>query len=374
MTVERIGTVDCDVHHGWKDRTTLLPYLDEGWREFATSGEPGFILPYTSRSRFANPAAHFRDGSEPPDCEPGTDLEFTISDHLDPSAIVAAILVPSEARWVDTNPNPYYAAAVARAANDWLAQECLARDDRLYGSIVVSNQHPELAAQEIRRMAGHPRMKQVLIADNGIGKPFGHPLFEPIHEAAATSGLPLAVHAPSAGGITPAPAAQGTINFYLEFYALVPQSFMSHLTSFITHGVFERHPNLRLVFLESGATWIAPFMWRLDANYRGLRREIPWARRLPSEYLRDHVRVSAGPIEIGADAGAWVHLLESFGGAELLVFGSGYPDWDSVAVEQLRAVLPDGWLRRVLADNASAWFDLPGRQPGEEAGTATGTA
>src|SRR5262249_5913635 len=142
---------------------------------------------------------------------------------------------------------------VARAANDWMVAECLSADDRLYGSIVVSNQHPELAAQEIARMAANPRMKQVVIADNGIGKPFGHPLFGPIHEAAAQAGLPIAIHAPSFGGVTPAAAAQGTINYFLEFYTLVPEGFMSHLASFIAHGVFERHPRLRLVFLESGA-------------------------------------------------------------------------------------------------------------------------
>jgi uncharacterized protein len=358
LTAHAGAVVDCDVHHGWADRSDLLPYLDEGWREFATSGEAGFILPYTARTRFANPTDQFRAGSYPPDRHPGTDLDFTISDHLDAGAIGAAILVHGEGRWVDTNPNPYFAAAIARAANDWMTRECLGRDERLFGSIVVSNQYPELAAEEIRRMAANPRMKQVLLADNGVGKPFGHPLFDPIHEAAAASGLPLAIHAPSAGGMTPAAAAQGTINYFMEFYTLVPQTFMTHLTSFIAHGVFERHPRLRLVFLESGATWIAPFLWRLDANYRGLRREIPWASRLPSEYLRSHVRVSVGPLETGPSAEQWVGLLESLGGAGLLVFGSGYPQWDCVTVDELRALLPADWLAPVLVENAREWFDL----------------
>jgi predicted TIM-barrel fold metal-dependent hydrolase len=352
------GAIDCDVHQGWTDRSQLLPYLDEGWREFATHGEAGFIVPYTARGRFTNPGDRFRQDAYPPDGAPGTDLEFTLRNHLDGGGVDAAILTHGEALWVDTNPNPYYGDAIARAANDWLVAECLARDERLFGSIVVANQHPELAAAEIRRMAANPRMKQVLLADNGVGKPFGHPLFDPIHAAAAAAGLPLAIHAPSAGGMTPAAAAQGTINYFLEFYALVPETFMSHLTSFITHGVFDRYPDLRLVFLESGATWIAPFLWRLDANYRGLRREIPWVRRLPSDYLRSNVRVSIGPLEIGDSVADWVGQLESLGGAEVLIYGSGYPQWDSVAVDEVRSTLPATWLDAVLADNAKDWFGL----------------
>jgi uncharacterized protein len=352
------AVIDCDVHQGWADRSQLLDYLDEGWREFATQGEQGFIVPYTARGRFTNPADRFRADAYPPAGPPGTDLDFTLRNHLDARGIGAAILTHGEGLWVDTNPNPYYADAVARAANDWLAAECLARDERLFGSIVVTNQHPELAAAEIRRVAANPRFKQVLLADNGIGKPFGHPLFDPIHAAAQEAGLPLAIHAPSAGGMTPAAAAQGTINYFLEFYALIPETFMSHLTSFITHGVFERYPKLRLVLLESGAAWIAPFMWRLDANYRGLRREIPWVRRLPSEYLRSNVRVSVGPLEIGERAADWVRLLDGLGGAEVLVYGSGYPHWDSVGVDELRSALPADWLDAVLTDNATEWFGL----------------
>jgi predicted TIM-barrel fold metal-dependent hydrolase len=354
----RLAVVDCDVHHGWTSRAELLPYLDEGWQEFATSGEPNVILPYVTRGRFANPTDHFRDGSYPPDGQPGTDLEFTISDHIERNDIAAAILTHGEGKWVDTNSNPYYAAAVAQAANDWMVQACLPRDERLFGSIVVSNQHPVLAAQEIRRMAVNPKMKQVLIADNGLGKPFGHPLFDPIHEAASSSGLPIAIHAPSSGGVTPAAAAQGSINYFLDFYTLIPETFMSHLTSFITHGVFERYPQLRLVFLESGATWIAPFLWRLDANYKGLRREIPWTQRLPSDYVRPHIRVSVGPLETSAYTDYWLGLLESLGGAEVLVFGSGYPQWDSVTASDVRTALPEPWLDQVLATNSREWFGL----------------
>ena len=349
--------VDCDLHHTWASRRDLLPYFDEGWREFATSGDENFLLPYTAKGRFPNPIDRYREDAYPAEGPPGSDFETLVA-YLDAEGTSAAILAHEEGRFVDTNPNPHYAAAFAAAANDWTVAEWLPRDPRFYGSIVVSNQLPERAAEEIARMTREPRMKQVLMADNGIGKHFGHPLFDPIHRAAAGAGLPIAIHAPTAGGTTPAPAAQGTINYFLEYYTLLPETFMSHLTSFITNGVFDRYPALKVVLLESGSTWIAPFLWRLDANYKGLRREIPWTERMPSEYFRTNVRVSVNPLEAGADHAAWARLLEAIDGPETLVYGSGYPQWDSVTVEEATELVPEGWLAGVLADNAAALYGL----------------
>jgi predicted TIM-barrel fold metal-dependent hydrolase len=349
--------VDCDVHHTWATRKELLPYFDEGWREFATSGNDDTILPYTSRSRFPLPGPRYLEDAFPENGVPGSDREL-LRKQLDDAGVAVAILTHEEGRFVDTNPNPHYAAAFARACNDWTVAEWLAHDPRLYGSIVVSNQLPSVAAEEIRRMGGHPQMKQVLMTDNAIGKHFGHPLFDPIHAAAAEVGLPIAIHAPSYGGVTPAAAGQGAINYFLEYYALVPETFMSHLTSFITNGVFDRYPSLKVVLVESGVAWIPPYLWRLDANYKGLRREIPWTQRLPSEHFKAHVRVSLNPPEAPADPAEWLRLVEALGGPDVLVFGSGYPQWDAASVAEVRAVLPEPWLARVFAENAVELYSL----------------
>jgi predicted TIM-barrel fold metal-dependent hydrolase len=352
------AVIDCDVHHTWGSRADLLPYLDDGWREFASAGSEHTILPFTARGRFANPTPRYSDDAYPPEGPPGSDPVTLLAGHLDRQGITAAVLTHEEGRFVDTNPNPHYAAAFARACNDWTIAEWLSRDPRLLGSIVVSNQFPALAAEEIRRMTSEPRMKQVLLADNGIGKHFGHPLFDPIHSAAAEAELPIALHAPTHGGVTPAAAAQGSINFFLEYYALIPETFMSHLTSFITNGVFDRYPNLRVVLLESGIAWIAPFLWRLDANYRGLRREIPWTRQMPSEYFREHVRVSLNPLETGENPEHWIHLVDVLGGPDVLVFGSGYPQWDELSLETATQLLPPAWLAKALSENAAELYGL----------------
>ena len=95
----------------------------------------------------------------------------------------------------------------------------------------------------------------------------------------------------------------------------------------------------------------------MDTEYKGLRREIPWARRLPSEYFRDHVWVSTQPLELTPDRHQVIELLGWIGAEDWLVFSSDYPHWDSDELEHLRGRLPKGWHDNVFCKNAMRLYD-----------------
>ena len=59
--------------------------------------------------------------------------------------------------------NPYYQAAIARAVNEWMANEMLAKDDRLRASICVALLDPVAAAAEIDRLGTDRRFVQVML-------------------------------------------------------------------------------------------------------------------------------------------------------------------------------------------------------------------
>src|SRR5690606_3234299 len=98
-------------------------------------------------------------------------------------------------------------------------------------------------------------------------------------------------------------------------------------------------------------------MWRLDQEYKGLRSEVPWLKKRPSDYLLDHVRMTTQPLERPEDDRHLLDLLEMFDYERMLLFSSDYPDEFYASPDSL-AFLPPEARRRVLGDNARAWYSL----------------
>jgi predicted TIM-barrel fold metal-dependent hydrolase len=267
------------------------------------------------------------------------------------------VLTGEEAIEVSTLANPYYAQALARAYNDWMVEEWLPRDPRFKGSLVVAPQDPAGAAEEIRRLGGHPDIVQVLVP-TGSPRPYGDRFYHPIWEACAEIGLPLAAHLGGQGGVNANPAGCGPPTFFWETHALLCETGMGHIASAIAHGVFERWPQSRLVLIECGSAWLPAILWRLDEDYRALRKETPWLTRLPSEYAREHVRLTTQPIERPRNPEAlWAPLAE-IGAEQMLMYASDYPHWDFDSPSVVR--LPDGWRERVMDGNARELYKLGG--------------
>src|SRR5207237_582908 len=86
-----------------------------------------------------------------------------------------------------------------RATKGWGVERWPSQESRLFSSIMVGSQLPEVAADEVRRHAANPRMVQVMLVDNPFNRGFGHPIFHPIHAAAEETGRPVAIHG-GAGG------------------------------------------------------------------------------------------------------------------------------------------------------------------------------
>ena len=114
-----------------------------------------------------------------------------------------------------------------------------------------------------------------------------------------------------------------------EFGAAVchAESSLSFLTSMVTRGVLVRDPNLRLVLFEAGFARAPPLAWRLYRIWHRLKAESPHLKRLPSEYLHDHVWLTTQPMEEPAHR---THVLDAIGwiGWDRLLFAADYPHWD----------------------------------------------
>jgi predicted TIM-barrel fold metal-dependent hydrolase len=353
--------IDACVHHRWESQVEVTDRMPAGWREHI--GRPGTLpggagaLPLLPALPWRHPGGDYVDSA-------GSRPEDVVAQALE-EPTVRAILSHDRGMFIPSVPNTYRASAVVRAMNDWTIDRWLPADERLHALALVPNQVPEEGAAELRRVGAHPRIVGALMAANGLGKLFGHPAYHPIYAAAAELDLPVMLHA--GGDAIPDalthPTAGGLPSTFGEVSALAFSAMMTHVQSLIVQGVFEKYPDLRVVAAGAGTAWIPGLFFRLDVNWRGLRREVPWVRRVPSEYFREHVRVTTWPLDRPAEPERLVRLLNAFGGAEdLLCFASGYPHWNADTAADVAARLPEAWHAKVFHDNAAAWFRWPERE------------
>ena len=354
-TQGRTGIVDCDVHPYPMNTDEIRAHLPMPWRDRFGGGGRGF---------FGNPVHGARLDSTPPGGGPtGSDPDFLRKQLIDEFGIAYAILLPRA--FANVHPDPDLGTAIAAAYNDWLAETWLDRhnaDGVFKGSITINTNDPVAAAKEIDRWAGHPHFVQVM-TDSGARAPFGQRQYYPIYEACERNGFRFAVHPGTDGmGINEQPSP-GYPTHYIEWHTCLSLAFQAHLVSMITEGVFERFPGLGVTLTEGGVSWVAPLMWRLDAEWKALRSEVPWLTKAPSAYLRDHVRISSQPLENPDNTKHLLQMFEMMDAEHILMFASDYPHWDFDSPTHAFPRLPQEMHDRIFSTNAREWYRLPASGP-----------
>ncbi len=343
MDSSNLGAIDCDLHPAIPGMGSLLPYMDEYWRQQIESRGIDSIDLSSYPPR--NPLAA-RSDWRPQSGRAGSalaDVQTEALDRFGASVAICNVLCGAQGTF-----NPYYAAAMSRAVNTWLAREWLDRDQRLRASIVVPLQDPERAAEEIAFWADDQRFVQVLLPVM-TEVPLGRKHYWPIYREAARHGLPVGVHA---GSMMRHPSSwSGWPSFFIEEYAANSQAFQGQLLSFVYEGVFQKFPQLRVVLLESGVSWLPSFLWRMVMTWRSLRMEVPWVDRSPAEIVREHVRLTVQPFDAPPDRDQLMALLEQIGSEDMLLFATDFPHWQFDGDAVLPGGLPEDVVRKIMLDN-----------------------
>jgi uncharacterized protein len=344
--------IDCDVHNVVGPIATLEPYLDRHWREVIATSQ--FAGP-TDQAHPPNLESSLRGDLEPVAGQPpGRTLQGLREQLLDRLDVQLAILGCDYG--VESVRNPDAAAALATAVNDWQVREWLEPEPRLRAAIVVPSGQPAAAVAEIERRVDDPRFVAVYLPVRSA-VPYGNRQWWPLWEVIARRGLVAELHFGGSTGV--APTASGWPSSWLEEYVDMPSAFASQLTSLVAEGTLDRFPELRISLIESGFGWLPAFLWRFDKGWRGLRREIPWTRRLPSAYVRDHVRVSLQPVDGPSDPAVLERVIDQLGSDRMLMFSTDYPHRHSA--EELDAVpggLGAALRERLLDTNAREHYRL----------------
>jgi len=346
MKVPFAGAIDCDLHPLMPSATALLPYLDEYWRDQFVNrhiDRYSFVLtsypPYSPLS--ARPDWRQISGL------PAGDIDAIRRHALDPFGTRLAICNVLHGAVALFNED--MAAALCAAVNDWTAKELLDREPRLRASILLPVHNPALALREIERLAPDRRFVQVLLLAMGEML-LGRRTYWPIYAAAEKHGLAIGIHAGSTYHHAPTPS--GWPAHRVEDYVAQSAAFESQLLSFLTEGVFQKFPALKLVLIESGVTWLPTLLWRTNKTWRGVRPEVPWIDRPPAELLREHVRLTLQPLDVPrGDPQRFPRVLDHVGSDRMLLFSTDYPHWHFDGEDVLPDGLTDDTLRRFMIDN-----------------------
>lgn len=348
--VPAASAIDCDIHPALPGTHVLVPYFDEYWREMITMR--GLDRDDLSIGAYP-PGAPLtcRPDWRPAKGAPGTDFDLLRAQALDGFGTRFAICNVLHGAQIQFSED--MSAAMCGAINDWLAREWLDRDSRLRASIVVPVHSPELAAKEIEKRAADPRFVQVLLLAMAE-LPLGRRLNWPIYRAAEKHGLPIGIHA--GGGNRNPPTSLGWPSYLLEDYVVQAQGFAAVLNSLITEGVFVEFPRLKVVLMESGISWLPAYLWRANKSWRAMRAEVPWQTRPPSDFVREHVRLTLQPFDEPPTARQLERIIEQIGSDEILLFSTDYPHWHFDCADALPDGLPKDLVRKITLDNPLATY------------------
>jgi hypothetical protein len=355
--ISQCGAIDCDVQIPDPDHKALMPYLDDYWRDtLVQRGLPTFDSAAYPRNAPISVRADWKLPASTSAEERLGHMRTHLLDRHDISIAVCNCLYG-----VQILHSEDMAVAFTRALNDWIAAEWLDRDPRLRASIVVPMQNPQMAVEEIERVAADRRFVQVLLLVMG-DMPLGKRYYWPIYEAAQRLGLPVGIHA---GSMYRHPVTGiGWPTYHSQDYFSQAPAFQTQLTSLICEGVFKSYPDLKVVLSEGGFSWLPPYLWRLNKYWHGLRFEIPWVDRLPSEIVASNVRFTVQPADAPPTAEQTEKLFEHIGSDDLLLFSSDYPHWQFDNDNVLPQGIPERHLKKMMVVNPRATY---GRLRGEEA-------
>ncbi|HXO11182.1 MAG TPA: amidohydrolase family protein, partial [Mycobacterium sp.] len=191
---------------------------------------------------------------------------------------------------------------------------------------------------------------------------WGNPKYDPIWAAATKHDMPVSCHL-SRGHYEELPIPPvGLPSYNHDFMVTYSLLAANQVMSLVFDGTFDRHPALKIVFVEHAFTWILPLMWRMDAIYEARKSWVD-IKRKPSEYVKDHIKFTTQPLDYPEDKTELTRALEWMECEKILLFSSDYPHWTFDDPRWLVKHLPKYARDAVMYKNGIATYHLPETVP-----------
>jgi predicted TIM-barrel fold metal-dependent hydrolase len=247
--------------------------------------------------------------------------------------------------------------ACATAYTRWIAEYVAFDPTRLWGAGQTAVRSVAEAVADVVRMKELGLRGVYLPSAPLTDEDYDHPSFEPLWRTCEELKMPICFHVFTGGRRNRTFSVRGhSINLWNG----VMRENQDLIGMFIFGGLFDRHPDLKLVCVEADAGWAPHFLSRMDHIYRrhGVWHKAPPLKRLPSEYFLEHVYLTF------QDDWVAFRTIEMMNG-ERLMWANDFPHADSTwpnsmpLLEAQTACLTPQMRRAILRDNVVKLFGLP---------------
>jgi predicted TIM-barrel fold metal-dependent hydrolase len=272
-----------------------------------------------------------------------------------------AVLYPTTCLRIAMQPKRDWEFSLALAYNRWLVNDLLPQEPNLKGMLYLPLHHASEGAKMVEELGSKPGVAGCVVAA---------PRYEKIHSrsmvrvlaAMEERGMVLAFH-----GIAnwEEPALAGVDRWGAVQALGIPHSNMVHMANWLMHGMPERFPGLKLLWLESGVAWVLYLMQRLDNMYMKRASEAPLLREKPSLYM-GRMYYCSQPLERPDDVAALEVAFRAINADTQLVWGSNFPshEFDLPATIWDLPFLSESAKKAILGGNAMRLFNIaPGNGP-----------
>jgi predicted TIM-barrel fold metal-dependent hydrolase len=256
---------------------------------------------------------------------------------MDEQRLDAALLFPTLGCGVEQALVHDVPATVAslNAFNRWLDDDWgYSYDDRIIAAPMISLADPDAAVSEIDRVlalgARVVHVRPAPVPTGGAkGRSLGDKRHDPVWARLAEAGVPVAFHLGDSGYNATLGASWGGAEDFAPFrepdvlgqVIIGDRAIHDTIASLVVHGVFRRHPRLRVASIENGSDWIYPLVKAL----RKLANQAPALfAEDPLDTIRRHVWVTPYYEED-------IRRLADTIGVEQVLFGSDWPHGEGLA-------------------------------------------
>ena len=276
---------------------------------------------------------------------------------LDGEGVWGQLTFPSRGLWLCGIQDRDLERAAVLAYNDWAASDVMEPTGRIVPAAMLPVVSIDDAVEELARVKSLGFQAVFLATSVPSGMEYGVDRWEPLWAAVEESGLVLGFHIGTGDSPVVYRGPGGAIVNYWE--TCVPgQRVVTHL---VASGALDRHPNLRVLIAEGGASWVPALADRLDEAYRqhGVYVQ-PKLSRPPSEAIFSQVFTS-----FQHDVSA-VPAFTAMGYKNVM-WGDDYPHLEGTyghtqkTLHELFDEVDTATRRAITLDNFARLFSVPAR-------------